>query len=74
MIMHGKCQILKILAGSIIREMVAFGAAAKDFWPVEDNSEQYAGFPKSQHHTAQWVTDFEIFVDELDSQNLLSQA
>jgi len=71
---HGKSQVLRLIAGSMIREMLASGLAVKDFWPEPAEMDMFAGFPKSQHHTAAWVTNFEIFIDDLNSQHVLTQG
>jgi len=52
---------------------LASGFAAESFWPVQAELEIFAEFPKSPNHTAAWVTAFEGFVSELDSQQVLTQ-
>ena len=61
-------EILRLVAGSIIREMVASGMAEDKFWPVDIEAVAYAGFPKSQHHTSQWIESFESYIGNLHSQ------
>ena len=60
-------EVLRLIAGSIIREMVATDMAEDMFWPVDIDAAAYAGFPKSQHHTLQWVESFEFHLVELFS-------
>ena len=65
---------MRLIAGSIIRELLASGFAIENFWPEPVVLEIFADFPKSQYHTAAWVTEFEGFVGGLESQHLLTQA
>ncbi|KAF6232349.1 hypothetical protein HO173_009454 [Letharia columbiana] len=67
---HESCQVLKLLAGSMIREMLSSGVSPDAFWP---SGTVYSNFPKSQHHNSQWVTSFEEFVDELLLKKILTQ-
>lgn len=70
---HGSCQVLKLIAGSMIREMLSFGVSPDDFWKSKTHLDLYLKFPKSQHHNSQWVTSFEEFVDELVLGKILTQ-
>lgn len=71
-IIHGKSHVLRFVAGSMIREMLASGLAVENLWPEPAEMHMFAGFPKSQHHTAAWVTDFEVFINNLNSQHVLT--
>ena len=70
---HESCQVLKLLAGSLIREMLGSGVSPDDFWPTDTDLDTYSKFPKSQHLNSQWVTSFEEFVDELVLRKILTQ-
>ena len=70
---HESCQILKLLAGLMIRAMLSFGMPPDDFWPSETSKTLYSKFPKSQHRNSQWVTSFEEFVDGLVLAKILTQ-
>lgn len=72
-IRHGRCQILKLVAGSIIRIMLNEGVLPRDLWPAVTDQELYANFPKGTYHDLQWITEFEGFVDELLLENVLIQ-
>ena len=65
---HGECEVLKLIAGSIIREMVGHGVPEENFWPIDTDTQVFANFPKSQRHTSQWVGDFQLYLDEICSQ------
>ena len=65
--------MLRLIAGTVIREMLASGLTAEDFWPDQKELNMFAGFPKSQHQTAAWVTAFEVFISDLNSQRMLTQ-
>ena len=67
------CQVLKLLAGFMIREMLGFGVSPDDFWPTETDLDTFSKFPKSQHTNSQWITSFEEFVDELVLRKILTQ-
>lgn len=73
-LVHGKSQVLRLVAGSMIRELLASGLAVENFWPEPAETDMFAGFPKSQHHTAAWVTEFEAFINDLNSQHILTQG
>lgn len=70
---HGKCQVLKILAGSMIREMLCHGVPPESFWRTGIERNLYAKFPKSEHHDSQWILAFEIFLQDLESAHTLTQ-
>ncbi|KAL8824296.1 MAG: hypothetical protein Q9191_005152 [Dirinaria sp. TL-2023a] len=63
-----KSEILRLIAGSIIREMLSFGLTDQQFWSPREMSQRARGFPR-QPHTSQWVYDFEEFADDQRSLN-----
>lgn len=67
------CQVLKLLAGFMIREMLGFGVLPDEFWPTETDLDTFSKFPKNQHTNSQWITSFEEFVDELVLRKILTQ-
>ena len=70
MILHGNDDVLKVVAGSIIREMLDSGASANNFFPPEASTIK---FPEMGERASQWTADFIEFVDDLDIQGLLTQ-
>ncbi len=64
---------MKLLAGSMIREMLSSGVLLDEFWQSDTRSDLYSKFPRGQHHNSQWVTSFEEFVDELVLEKILTQ-
>ncbi|KAL8995868.1 MAG: hypothetical protein Q9169_004476 [Polycauliona sp. 2 TL-2023] len=72
-ILHGNNEILKVIAGSIIRELIDGGSSADDFFRSDPATITSVGFPEMGERASQWTTDFIEFVDQLDSQGLLTQ-
>ncbi|KAL8776391.1 MAG: hypothetical protein Q9213_008290 [Squamulea squamosa] len=68
-IVHGNDEILKLIAGTIIREIIDNGSSTSDFFPADFG----ATFPEMGEQTSQWTTDFIEFVDNLEIQGLLTQ-
>ena len=66
-------QILRIVAGTMIRGMTSSGIPGGSFWPIGADERIFADFPKSQHHTSQWVVDFEEYLDGIFSQGYLDE-
>lgn len=65
-----KSQILRVVAGTIIRGLISSGIPEGGFWPVGADARIFADFPKSQHHTSQWVVNFEEYLDNIFSQGI----
>ena len=57
-------EILKIIAGTIIRELLSRDTPMERFWPHGSESLIFARFPKSQFHTSQWIFDYASFLDQ----------
>ncbi|KAL9025286.1 MAG: hypothetical protein Q9180_007698, partial [Flavoplaca navasiana] len=72
-ILHGNDDVLKVVAGSIIREMLDSGASANEFFPPELGTVASIEFPEMGQQASQWTADFINFVDNLDTQGLLTQ-
>ncbi|KAL8700767.1 MAG: hypothetical protein Q9224_000816 [Gallowayella concinna] len=71
-IIHGNDEILKLIAGTIIREMMDDGSSATEFFPSGFPNTSIS-FPDMAEHASQWTADFIGFVDGLETQGLLSQ-
>lgn len=65
-----KSQILRLVAGTIIRCLISSGIPEGNFWPVGADERMFADFPKSQHITSQWVVNFEEYLDNIFSQGI----
>lgn len=71
--LHGKCEILKLVAGLLVNELWPHGPPTDAPWFSERDSAIYASFPTYINRSSQWVIDYESFVDVLDSEGLLSE-
>ena len=57
--------MLKLLAGSIIREMLECNVPENKFWPIEDTPTAIINsFPRDPHHTSQWVWNFHSYLEK----------
>ncbi|KAI9814806.1 MAG: hypothetical protein M1827_003072 [Pycnora praestabilis] len=65
-------QIIKFIAGSLIREMLEAGASAEDFFPVGVDQITIQQFPRNPFESSQWISEFEEFLDELDTQQMIA--
>ncbi|KAL8666775.1 MAG: hypothetical protein Q9168_007425 [Polycauliona sp. 1 TL-2023] len=72
-ILHGNNEILKLIAGSIMREMIDSGFSTKDFFQSDPGTIASIEFPELKAQASQWTTDLIDFVDQLDTQGLLTQ-
>lgn len=68
-----KCQILRLVAGTMIRGMISLGIQEANFWPIDADERMFADFPRGQHHTSQWVVDFEEYLDSIFSQGISNE-
>lgn len=68
MVIGEENELLRLIAGSIIRELVANGSPEDIFWPMDTKVAAYAGFPKSQYHDSQWVEKFQLYLDDMHTQ------
>ncbi|KAL9025660.1 MAG: hypothetical protein Q9196_005552 [Gyalolechia fulgens] len=64
---------LRLIAGTIIREMVENGLSANEFWEPEKYPEPPSIFEAVLEHASQWTTDFVAFVDDLETQGIVSE-
>ena len=54
----------RLLAGSIIREMLNYGLPEDKLWPVSDTPAAIASkFPRDPSHTSQWIWDFHSYLE-----------
>lgn len=67
-IVHGDNELLRLIAGSVVREMIHDSLSGSEFWPTDMPSSAFRGFPANGELTSQWAVDFTKYVDDLDSQ------
>lgn len=72
-IIHGNDEILRLIGGTIVREMIDNGASPSDFLPADIHSDSSLIFPDKPTHNSQWTTEFIDYVDGLETQGLLTQ-
>lgn len=72
--LHGRCEVLKLVAGLLVGELWPHGPPTDAPWFSERDSAIYASFPSYINHSSQWIVDFESFVDVLDSEGFLSET
>ncbi|KAL9058381.1 MAG: hypothetical protein Q9206_001966 [Seirophora lacunosa] len=64
-IIEGNDDILRLIASTIIRELVDNGRAASEFLPLGDYPDPAGFFQDKKKYTSQWTTEFVEYVDEL---------
>lgn len=64
-ILLGRCHVLKLIAGFIVREIWPDDKHTKDLWPTQRNLKSHRLFPKAHGQASQWIIDFESFVGDL---------
>lgn len=58
-------ELLKLLAGSIIRELLTTGIAENFFWPVGDTPAVIVeDFPKGDTQSYQWMWGFHSYLEK----------
>ncbi|KAL8840462.1 MAG: hypothetical protein Q9170_001338 [Blastenia crenularia] len=72
-VIHGNDESLRLIAGTIIREMVEYGASIREFWSPDRFPDPPAIFGVDLEHPSQWAAEFVGFVDELETQGFLTQ-
>ncbi|KAL8868680.1 MAG: hypothetical protein Q9174_004832, partial [Haloplaca sp. 1 TL-2023] len=75
-VLQSSDEIQRLIAGRIIHEMVSrhdAGILRKDFWPAKISPATIRGFPINNTSESQWSTDFVKYMDDLESQNVLTQ-
>lgn len=72
-ILHGRCHVLKLIAGFIVCEIWPDGTPTTNLWPTEGNPKLDRQFPKAKGHASQWIIDFESFVRDLAPNSLMTK-
>lgn len=68
MVIDEENELLRLIAGSIIRELVSSDSPEDIFWPMDADTAAYADFPKSHYHDSQWVEKFQLYLDDMQTQ------
>ena len=68
MIIDEENELLRLIAGSIIRELVSNDSLEDIFWPMDTKVAAHVDFPKSQYHDSQWVEKFQLYLDDMHTQ------
>ncbi|KAL8753375.1 MAG: hypothetical protein Q9184_005438 [Pyrenodesmia sp. 2 TL-2023] len=71
-ILSSKDEIVRLVAGTIIREMVNTGLSTSEFLPADKHSGLQSIFLDDPDYTSQWTTDFVEYIDGLDTQGRLT--
>ena len=61
-------ELLRYIAGSIIRQLVRNGVSVGSFWPTGVDIVAHTAFLEPQVQSPQWLEMFEGYLDSLDSQ------
>lgn len=72
-ILHGRCHVLKLIAGFIVCEIWPDGTPIRDLWPTQRDPKSYRQFPKASGQVSQWILDFEGFVGDLAVNSLMTK-
>lgn len=71
---HGKCEILRLLTGSIVRQMLSDGIPVESFWKAGEIRDLVTKFPVAAQQDTQWIDGFEHYVQDMATESILSQA
>ena len=66
-------RVLRIIAGMVVRDMVANGTAEQELWPADVDAKIYADFPASQGPESQWTEAFIDYTAEWGATNSETQ-
>lgn len=66
--------MLRLLAGSIIRQLLTYGIPADAFWTPHDIADASGSFPLASKQTPQWVVDFDAYVQKMVTQSSLPES
>ncbi|KAL9012717.1 MAG: hypothetical protein Q9173_002528 [Seirophora scorigena] len=72
-VIEGNDDILRLIASTIIRELVDNGRAASEFLPLGDYPDPACFFQDKKEYTAQWTTEFVEYVDELKDNGVVAE-
>ena len=62
-ILSHESEMLKLLAGSIIREMLHHKVPEEKFWPTQETPAVVVNsFPRAAAHTSQWIWSFHSYL------------
>lgn len=67
MVVDEQNELLRYIAGSVIKSLVSQGASAQLFWPAIEHA-THGAFFESEAQSSQWLELFENHLDEIDTQ------
>ncbi len=68
MVVDEQNELLRYIAGSVIKSLVSQGASAQLFWPANIEHATHGAFFESEAQSSQWLELFENHLDEIDTQ------
>ncbi|KAL8636111.1 MAG: hypothetical protein Q9228_006456 [Teloschistes exilis] len=71
-VLSGNDEVLRLVGGTIIHEMRNNAEQTRHFWPSK-YAAAFSNFPGKSGRQSQWATDYTAFIDQLESQKLLTQ-
>lgn len=67
------CEVLKLVAGLIVREVWPAGPPVTDPWFSASDLKIHAKFPKSGSQSSQWILAFESYIYDLITESQISR-
>ena len=71
-VINGNDEILRLIAGDIIREVLADNVPLDHLWPEKTVSDIYASFVSTGSLRTQWIEEFTAFANELERRSILA--
>jgi len=68
MVVEEQNELLRYIAGSVIKSLVSQGASANLFWSANIERATHGAFFESGTQSSQWLELFENHLDEIDTQ------
>ena len=70
---NGPCQVIKLLAGSMIRILLEHEVNANLIWPDKWLWSTFDRFPRGQEQDTQWINDYEDWIEEIYQRGVLNE-
>ncbi len=70
---HCECEILRVITGSIIRQMLSGGAEPDIFWTAEDKTDWAHAFPVTPGQDIQWIKNFEELTKDMIARKIIPE-
>jgi hypothetical protein len=65
MVIEEDNEILRIICGQILKNLLTSDIVPKDLWPVNTDPEYYNEFPVSSQNGKHWGNEFQAYIDRL---------